>query len=189
MATIGLTQAFGRERRAFGRFKASNRSAARGWTRLNNTTEAYWFLIRTPFSLGTALIYGVGGYLVYRDQFVIHRGDAGVRVGDLLVFMACVTDLWTPLQDLISFTANIQPPMAAVERVWAVLDRPAGRDAARRRPAAAPAAPGAGAGRRPLRPPRADRPALADVSVDIAPGQTGGVRRAQRGGQEHAAAT
>ena len=171
MSVIGLTQAFGRERRAFGRFKASNRTASRGWTRLNNTTEFYWFLIRTAFSLGTALMYGYGGYLIYRDQFVLHRGDAGVRVGDLLVFMACVNDLWTPLQDLISFTANIQPPMAAVERVWAVLDRPiAVQDASgdQRLPRQ----------RRELSfenvryvHPGADRPALADVAVDIAPGQ------------------
>jgi ATP-binding cassette subfamily B protein len=171
MSVIGLTQAFGRERRAFGRFKASNRSAARGWTSLNNATEAYWFLVRSAFSLGTALMYGYGGYLIYRDQFVLHRGDAGVRVGDLLVFMACVNDLWTPLQDLISFTANIQPPMAAVERVWAVLDRtPAVADPAgdRRLPRR----------RRELTfenvrftHPAADRPALADVSVDVAPGQ------------------
>ena len=170
MSVIGLTQAFGRERRAFGRFKASNRSAARGWTSLNNATEAYWFLVRTAFSVGTALMYGYGGYLIYRDQFVLHRGDAGVRVGDLLVFMACVNDLWTPLQDLFSFTANIQPPMAAVERVWAVLDR---------EPAVT-----CGDGHRLPRQrreltlddvrfthPTADRPALTGVSVDVAPGQ------------------
>ncbi len=171
MSTIGLTQAFGRERRAFGRFKASNRLAARGWTRLNNTTEAYWFLIRTAFSLGTALMYGFGGYLIYRDQFVHHRGDAGVRVGDLLVFMACVTSLWQPLQDLISFTAAIQPPMAAVERVWAVLDR----GTAVKQPAGDRRLPRQ---RRELVlenvrfiHPGTDRPALADLSVDIAPGQ------------------
>ncbi len=171
MSVIGLTQAFGRERRAFGKFKASNRSAARGWTRLNIATEAYWFLIRTTFSLGTALIYGYGGYLVYRDQFVMHRGDAGVRVGDLLVFMACVNDLWTPLQDLISFTANIQPPMAAVERVWAVLDRkpavthpPTDRRLPRRRRELT------FDGVRFLHP-GSDRAALADVSVDVSPGQ------------------
>ncbi len=171
MSVIGLTQAFGRERRAFGRFKASNRHAARGWTRLNNATEFYWFLIRSAFSLGTALMYGYGGYLIYRDQFVLHRGDAGVRVGDLLVFMACVNDLWTPLQDLISFTANVQPPMAAVERVWAVLDRDVAvqePDHDRRLPRR----------RREVTfenvrylHPGADRPALSGVAVDIAPGQ------------------
>jgi ATP-binding cassette subfamily B protein len=171
MATMGLAQAFGQHRRAFGTFKAANRTCAKGWLRLTQTSEQYWFLIRSTFTLGTALIFGYGGYLVYRDQFALHRGDAGVRVGDLMVFMAYLNDLWNPLQDLISFTANVQPPMAAVERVWAVLDE---------KPAVTtpPAGPRLPRGRRELsfhdvafgyQPGRP--PVLSGVTVDVAPGQ------------------
>ena len=170
ISTIGLAQAFGRQRRSFGTFKAANRTCAHGWLRMTRTTEGYWFLIRSVFSLGTALIFGYGGYLVYRDQFVLHRGDAGVRLGDLLVFMAYLNDLWNPLQDLISFTANVQPPMAAVERVWAVLDETP-------TVTADPAGPRLPRRRRELSFDRVafgyqpSRPVLSDVSVDISPGQ------------------
>ncbi len=129
MSVVGLVQAFCRERREFGQFKAANRRCARGWMRVQRTAEAYSFSVNTLFSLGGALIFGFGGYLVYRDQFVLHRA-AGVTVGDVMVFMSYLGDLWNPLRDITSFTANIAPPMAAVERVLTVLDRPAtvGRD-------------------------------------------------------------
>ena len=170
ISTIGLAQAFGRHRRSFGTFKQANRTCARGWLRMTQASEQYWFLIRSTFSLGTALIFGYGGYLVYRDQFVLHRGEAGVRVGDLMVFMAYLNDLWNPLQDLISFTANVQPPMAAVERVWAVLDEA---------PAVVtpPRNPRLPRRRRELAFDRVafgyqpSRPVLSDVSVDVSPGQ------------------
>ena len=178
ISAIGLAQTFNRRRRAMGTFKGANRTCARGWMGMTQTTERYWFLIRTTFSVGTALIFGYGGYLVYRDQFVLNRGETGVRIGDLMLFMGCLSSLWNPLQDLISFTANVQPPMAAVERVWAVLDE---------RPAVTcpPADTGRATGRAPRLPRRRrevsfdavaysylpGRPVLHHVSVDIAPGQ------------------
>ena len=172
ISTVSLTQAFGRQRRAMGTFRRANRTCARGWLHMTQTSERYWFLVRGTFSLGTALIFGYGGYLVYRDQFVLHRGDAGVRLGDLLVFMAYLNDLWNPLQDLVSFTAKVQPSMAAVERVWAVLDEaPAVRQSTADQPVRLPRR------RRELSFDRvafgyqASRPVLSDVSVDVAPGQ------------------
>ncbi len=122
MSVIGVVQAFAREGREFGRFKISNLKCARGWLRLNWETESYWFLVRTIFSLGGAIIFGYGGYLVYRDQFVLHKA-AGLTCGDLMVFMNYLGDLWGPLTDLTSFSANIQAPVAAVERVMSVLNR------------------------------------------------------------------
>jgi ATP-binding cassette, subfamily B, bacterial len=122
MSVISIVQAFTREAHEIGRFRASNIICARGWLRLNLNTETYWFLIRTVFSLGGAIIFGYGGYLVYRDQFVLHKAG-GITCGDLMVFMAYLGGLWGPLCDLTSFSANIQPPLAAVERVWAVMDR------------------------------------------------------------------
>jgi len=122
MSVISIVQAFAREHREFGRFKLANLRCAGGWMKLNWETETYWFLVRTVFSLGGAIIFGYGGYLVYRDQFILHR-PAGLTCGDLMVFMAYLGGLWDPLTDLTSFSANIQTPAAAVERVMSVLNR------------------------------------------------------------------
>jgi subfamily B ATP-binding cassette protein MsbA len=122
MSVISVMQAFARETREFGRFKLDNLRCAGGWMKLEREKETYWFLVRTVFSLGGAIIFGYGGYLVYRDQFVLHR-TSGLTCGDLMVFMAYLGGLWGPLTDLTSFSANIQPPAAAVERVMSVLNR------------------------------------------------------------------
>jgi subfamily B ATP-binding cassette protein MsbA len=122
MSIVSIVQAFARETREFGRFKLSNLRCSGGWMKLEREKEIYWFLVRTIFSLGGAIIFGYGGYLVYRDQFVLHR-TTGLTCGDLMVFMAYLGGLWDPLTDLTSFSANIQPPAAAVERVMTVLNR------------------------------------------------------------------
>src|SRR5207237_7481006 len=69
MSVVSIVQAFAREHREFGRFKLSNLVCAGGWMTLEREKETYWFLVRTVFSLGGAIIFGYGGYLVYRDQF------------------------------------------------------------------------------------------------------------------------
>jgi subfamily B ATP-binding cassette protein MsbA len=122
MSVVSIVQAFAREHREFGRFKIANLRCAGGWLRLNWEQESYWFLVRTVFSLGGAIIFGYGGYLVYRDQFVLHATN-GMTCGILMVFMNYLGDLWGPLTDLTSFSANIQTPAAAVERVMSVLNR------------------------------------------------------------------
>ena len=125
LTTLSLTQAFSRQTRDFAIFKAANLRCIGGWMRMNVNVEVYWFLLRTVFTIGAAVIFGYGGYLIYRDQFLLHNA-AGFTCGDLLVFTAYLSDLWDPLTDLTSFHANIQTPLASVERVLTVLDRKPG---------------------------------------------------------------
>jgi subfamily B ATP-binding cassette protein MsbA len=122
MANIGLVQAFGREDLEFSRFHGSVRETIQAWWRLNWQQMTYNLIVGTLFGLGGAAVFGYGGYLVYRDQFVNHAAG-GMTVGDLMVFTSYLALLWQPLCTLTGFGANIQGGVAGAHRVFEVLDR------------------------------------------------------------------
>ena len=169
MANIGLVQAFGREDQEFNHFHGSVRETIQAWWRLNRQQMTYNLIVGTLFGVGGAVVFGYGGYLVYRDQFVL-RTPGGMTVGDLMVFTSYLALLWGPLCTLTGFGANIQGGVAGAERVFEVLDRdPVIADGPRARPL--PQAP------RVLEFDNVsfryenDRLVLRDVSVRIEPGQ------------------
>ena len=122
MANIGLVQAFGREDHEFTVFSGSVRETIAAWWRLNRQQMTYNLIVGALFGLGGAAVFGYGGYLVYRDQFVT-RTPGGFTVGDLMVFTSYLGLLWGPLCTLTGFGANIQGGVAGAQRVFEVLDR------------------------------------------------------------------
>jgi subfamily B ATP-binding cassette protein MsbA len=132
---------------------------------------AYTLLIGTIFGVGGAVVFGYGGYLVYRDQFVSPGARPNpMTVGDLMVFTAYLGMLWGPLCTLTGFGGSVQGGVAGAERVFEVLDRdPVIADAPGA--AALPVAPrvlelhGVTFGYSP------GEPVLRNVSVKIHPGQ------------------
>lgn len=116
------------DRPAFG---ASALDVARTWLGLNRAQELYWFLVRTVFSLGGAVIFGYGGYLAWQQQFA-HPVPGGMTVGTLAVFMDYLGRLWDPLTRLTGAAADIQPGIAGARRVFEVLDRVESTEAAGR---------------------------------------------------------
>jgi ABC-type multidrug transport system fused ATPase/permease subunit len=124
MSAIGLVQAFGREADEFGRFHGTVRETVRAWWALNRQQMAYNLIVGALFGVGGATIFGYGGYLVYRDQFLAPAGAAGgMTVGDLVVFTAYLGMLWGPLCTLTGFAANAQGGVAGAQRVFEILDR------------------------------------------------------------------
>jgi subfamily B ATP-binding cassette protein MsbA len=124
MANIGLVQAFGREADEFGHFTGTVRQTIQAWWRLNWQQMAYSLLIGTIFGVGGAVVFGYGGYLVYRDQFLSPGASPNpMTVGDLMVFTAYLGMLWGPLCTLTGFGGNVQGGVAGAERVFEVLDR------------------------------------------------------------------
>jgi len=107
--------------RSFGIFRPGSLATAREWLRLNQSQEAYWFLIRTVFSIGGAIIFGYGGYLAWQQQFV-HPLAGGMTVGTLAVFMDYLGRLWDPMTRFTGAAADIQPGIAGTKRVFEVLD-------------------------------------------------------------------
>jgi ABC-type multidrug transport system fused ATPase/permease subunit len=123
MNSIFLVQAFGREEAEFGTFHGTIRDTIRAWWRLNRQQWAYNLIVGTTFGVGGAIIFGYGGYLVYRDQFGATPRAGGMTVGDLMIFSSYLGMLWGPLCALTGFSANIAGGVAGAQRVFEVLDR------------------------------------------------------------------
>ncbi|MDB5298199.1 MAG: transporter ATP-binding protein, partial [Phycisphaerales bacterium] len=122
IASVGLMQAFGREAHEFARFQGTVRETIRSWWRLNRQQMAYTLIIGMLFGAAGAAVFGYGGYLVYRDQFLRPR-PGGMTVGDLMVFTSYLGMIWGPLCTLTGFAANAHGGAAGAERVFEVLDR------------------------------------------------------------------
>jgi len=122
MACIGLVQSFGREAEEFAHFHGTVREAVRAWWRLNWQQMAYNLIVGATFGIGGAVVFGYGGYLVYRDQIVRHT-QSGMTVGDLVVFTSYLGMLWGPLCSMTGFFYNIQGGVAGAQRIFEVLDR------------------------------------------------------------------
>jgi len=122
VASIGLVQAFGREADEFDRFHDSAQDSMRANLRQAWQDSWYWLLVGAIFGVGYAIILGYGGWLVYRDQIVLHRLGA-LTAGELWIFLSYVNQVYAPLQSLSGSGATIQSGVAGVQRVFEVLDR------------------------------------------------------------------
>jgi subfamily B ATP-binding cassette protein MsbA len=169
LAAVGLVQAFGRERDEFHRFDQTVRTSVKTWLRLHWQEVLYWLAIGAIFAVAGAVIFGYGGWLVYRDEFVSPRPD-GMTLGDLTIFFAYLGMLFDPLRQLSSSGSSAAGAMAGVKRIFEVLDRdPTIKDS----PGAQPL---------PRKPRtlqfdqagfeyRAGEPVLIDINATIAPGE------------------
>ena len=170
VSSIGLVQAFGREQDEIERFTGTVNQSVGAWLRLHRQEVKYWLTIGAISGLGTALIFGYGGYLVYRDQIVLGLKETGMTAGFLYIFIQYLGKFFAPLNSLSGTGATLQSGAAGIQRVLEILDlEPVIRDA----PDAAHLA----------RQPRTlelqnvsfeyrkGEPVLRDVSVTIKPGQ------------------
>jgi ATP-binding cassette subfamily B protein len=118
-ALTGMTtvQLFGREtyaRDRFGRHSNALRSA------LDET--ARWFSYYYPSldvmrGLATALVLGVGGWVVLKD-------GPGVTLGTLVAFLSYIRTFFRPLEDLSEKSSMFQQAMASCERIFGLMDTP-----------------------------------------------------------------
>ncbi len=120
---IGLIQSFGREATESRRFARVVERSVAASMRLNWQENLYPLAVQVIFALGGAVIFGYGGYLVYRDQF-LRPVPNGLTIGDLIVFMAYLAQFWDPIGWVLGFTTKIQTFVASCERVFAVIDEP-----------------------------------------------------------------
>ena len=77
----------------------------------------YGLAVTTVLGLGTALIFGYGGYLVYRDQFVNHVGEQGMTVGKLYLFISYVAQFYGPLNRITGSGADLPAVPGRATRV------------------------------------------------------------------------
>ena len=123
-AVISVVQAFGQEAAALVTFCHKTRISAQAYVRLHRREIAFWLLTGLTFAAGTAALFGVGGQLVYRDQYLRHAGPAGMTLGKLSIFLAYSALLYGPLKALSGASGQAASSAAGVRRVFEVLDRP-----------------------------------------------------------------
>ncbi|HJZ45930.1 MAG TPA: ABC transporter ATP-binding protein [Roseiflexaceae bacterium] len=75
----------------------------------------FFALIGLISAVGTALVYGVGGYLVIQGTFT---------VGTIVAFGAYLRNLYTALQDLANAPVDFATSVVSFERVFEVIDLP-----------------------------------------------------------------
>lgn len=120
---IGLIQSFGREATESRRFaRVVDRSVAAAM-RLHWQENLYPLAVQVVFALLSGVIFGYGGYLVYRNQFLRPMPN-GVTIGDLIVFLAYLNQFWDLIGWVLGFTTKIQTFVASCDRVFTVIDEP-----------------------------------------------------------------
>lgn len=79
------------------------------------TGTTFFVIIGLISAVGTALVYGIGGYLVIRDLFTI---------GTIVAFGAYLTSLYSALSGLANAPVEFATSMVSFERVFEVIDLP-----------------------------------------------------------------
>jgi ATP-binding cassette, subfamily B, bacterial len=162
---LRVVKAFTQEEREHERFhaRASDGMAAR--VRL--------VLAQSAYSLAVGGVVGLGGALVlYLGVLRVQQG--AMTLGDLLLVMAYLTQLYAPIKTMAKKAGTLQTYMASAERAFALLDE-APEVAERQRARPIERARGAVRFAEVAFAYEADRLALEDVSFEVAPGTRVGI--------------
>jgi len=115
IANLPLTQSYTREEIEAARF-ATQVDTARKQRLLQHGWElGYWLAIAVVFALGTAAITWLGATQVAAGR---------LTVGELLVFLAYLAQLFEPLNQLSHVGATVAGATAGARRVFEILDTP-----------------------------------------------------------------
>ncbi len=110
---IRVTQSFVREERNMRHFDDLNRSYFEANARASLLAALYFPGIGFLASLATALVVGVGGLLVLRQN---------LTAGTLIAFILYVQRFFEPIRELAERYNSFQSAMASSERIFALLD-------------------------------------------------------------------
>ena len=115
LSSIRVVHAFGRESHEVDLFRSECRQALEANLRLSMTNVASTLVVGTFLAMGTAALLWAGAGEVMAGKMTL---------GDLLVFLAYLGMLYSPLEQL-SYTAwSMEGAAAAAQRVFEVLDTP-----------------------------------------------------------------
>ena len=173
LGALRVVKAFGQETREEQRFVGRSREAMRARMRVAYLEGGYHALVGLTTVAGTAaaLLIGIG-----------HVRSGLVTLGELLMVMGYLNQLYAPLRTISQKAATLQLHLASAERAFALLDEPV--DVEERREARPLArARGAIAFRNVSFAYGPDRPVLHDVSFAIEPGTRLGIVGASGAGK------
>lgn len=160
IAGVRVIQAYAREDEQIRRFEESNRALFRSHLHSIKVTTWYFGVIEFAGIASSALIIGIGGWLV-------HRGS--VSLGTVVAFVLLLASLFDPVQQLSQLYNTLQSAAAALHKLFGILD--AVPDVGEiDNPVALPTAGDVVVDKVTFTYAGANRPALSDVSVTLAAG-------------------
>jgi ATP-binding cassette subfamily B protein len=173
IGALRVVRAFNQEQREQTRFEGHSRDGMRARIRLAMTTGSFEIFSNLVAASGTGAVLFTGMYHVLSGQ---------LSLGNLLLVMGYLVQLYTPLQTLSRKAASLQSHFASAERAFALLDQqPDVRERQRARPLVRAA--GAVSFRHVTFGYEDDRVVLRDVSFDIDPGARVGISGATGAGK------
>src|SRR5512140_1618664 len=110
-----LVKLVGRSEEETGRFRQRAGNVRHIGIRRAVLGSSFFMILGLVSAVGTALVYGLGGYYVIRGTFTI---------GTIVAFGAYLEQLYSALQGLASAPVDFSTSMVSFERVFEVLDLP-----------------------------------------------------------------
>jgi len=157
---VRVIQAYAREDEQIRRFEESNRALFRSHLYSVKVSTWYFGLIEFAGIASTALIIGIGGWLV-------HKGS--VSLGTVVAFVLLLANLFDPVQQLSQLYNTLQSAAAALHKLFTILDaEPDVGEVAH--PVSLPAAGDVVVNNITFSYATGGRPALSDVSLTLAAG-------------------
>jgi len=113
IAAVRVIQAYAQEDHQIKRFERSNRSLFDSHVRSIRISTWYFGLVEFSGVIATALVVGIGGWLVHRDT---------VSLGTVVAFILLLSSLFDPVQQLSQLYNGVQSAAAALHKLFAILD-------------------------------------------------------------------
>ena len=113
LSALRVVKAFGQEEREEQRFLSGSERSLRGQIRLTLINGSFDALIGFTIAAGTGAALYIG---------VSHVLAGTLSLGNLLLVMAYMGQLYTPLQSVVRKLADMQASLASAERAFAILD-------------------------------------------------------------------
>jgi ATP-binding cassette subfamily B protein len=115
LGALRVVKAFGQEGREEERFVRRSRDAMRAKLRFAALEGSYQLLVGMTAAVGTAAVLLIG---------ISHVLSGTLTLGELLLVMGYLTQLYEPLKTISRKSATLQLHLASAERAFALLDEP-----------------------------------------------------------------
>src|SRR5207245_4623962 len=115
LAGIRVVKAFGQEFREQERFVSQSSAGMRARLRLAFVENGFGLLVGLTTAGGTAAVVSIGAQHVLSGRLTL---------GELLMVMAYLSQLYEPLKTISKKSASLQSHLASAERAFALLDHP-----------------------------------------------------------------